>query len=70
MMGFDQQHFVFWFFPLIFPFVLFDIIIKAIALWKAAKNNQLYWFVALIVVNSAGVLPLLYIFLFQKKRKK
>lgn len=43
---------------------------KAVALWKSARSNQLPWFVAIMVINSAGILPILYIVFFQKKRKR
>jgi len=42
---------------------------KGIALWKAGKNRQLTWFVFMFIFNTAGILPILYIFLFQKKKK-
>ncbi len=64
------QHYLFWLFPLIFPLIIIDVVLKAVSLWKAAKNNQLYWFIALAIVNSAGILPLIYILFFQEKRKK
>lgn len=61
--------------PLI-PFVIgiliiiaiWDIVWKAIALWKSARNNQLIWFVCIAILNTAGILPIIYIFLFQKNR--
>jgi hypothetical protein len=40
---------------------------KALALWRAAKNNQPGWFVLLIVVNSVGVLPIIYIIIHKNK---
>jgi len=40
---------------------------KAIALWFAGKNQQKVWFIVIAVLNTAGILPILYIFLFQKK---
>jgi len=70
MMGFNQQHYLFWLFPLIFPLIIFEVAIKAVALWKAARNSQLYWFIAITIINSAGILSLLYILFFQRKRKK
>jgi len=39
---------------------------KGAALWKAAKNNSPIWFVALLVINTVGILEILYIFLFSK----
>ncbi|HLB12056.1 MAG TPA: DUF5652 family protein [Dehalococcoidia bacterium] len=38
-------------------------------LWKAARNSQRNWFIALLLLNTAGVLPIVYIRLFQAKRK-
>lgn len=44
---------------------------KGIALWKSARNSHLAWFVVLLVVNTVGILEILYIFFFQHccKRK-
>ena len=47
---------------------VWEIVWKAIALWKAARNNHLGWFVCIAVINSAGILPIIYI-LMQKKMK-
>ncbi len=41
---------------------------KGVALWKAAHNNSKPWFVVLLIVNTAGILEILYIFLFSKKK--
>ena len=41
---------------------------KAIALWKAGKNNHKKWFVALLVLNTLAVLEILYIFVFSKNK--
>jgi hypothetical protein len=39
---------------------------KGVALWKASKKNQLLWFAILLVVNTMGILEILYIFVFSK----
>lgn len=41
---------------------------KGVALWKAAKNNQMYWFIVLLVVNTLAILEILYVFIFSKKK--
>jgi hypothetical protein len=46
--------------------VLWDGTWKLIALWKSARNKQLAWFICLAIFNTLGVLPILYITLFQK----
>jgi len=33
---------------------------------KAARKNSLVWFVILLIVNTLGILEILYIFLFSK----
>ncbi len=43
---------------------------KGIALWRAAKNGDKPWFIGLLLVNSAGVLEIIYIFFLDKRRKK
>jgi hypothetical protein len=45
---------------------IWDGVWKLIALWKSARNNQLAWYVCLAIFNTAGILPILYITVFQK----
>ncbi len=54
---------------LIFVLVLWELFWKGIALWKAARESQRYWFIAILILNTAGILPIRYIFLFKKGRK-
>lgn len=51
---------------LIIPLAIRDGVWKLIAMWKSARHNQLAWFICLAIFNTAGVLPILYILLFQK----
>ena len=39
---------------------------KGVALWKAAQKKDAYWFIALLVTNTVGILEILYIFIFSK----
>ncbi len=43
---------------------------KGIALWKAARNSHKAWYIALLVVNTVGLLEIVYIFFFSKKGKQ
>lgn len=58
------------FFVIIIVLALWDIVWKGFALWKAARNNQFRWFVALLIINSIGILPIVYIKFFQNTRNK
>lgn len=50
------------------PFVIWSIFWKGWALWRAAKNDSKPWFIALLVINTLGILDILYIFVFGKKK--
>lgn len=43
---------------------------KGISLWKAARNGSKPWFIALLVVNTMGVLEILYTFWFSDRKSK
>lgn len=43
---------------------------KALALWKAARKNSVPWFVILSIVNTIGILEILYLFVFSECCKK
>ncbi len=44
--------------------------LKGYALWHAAKRNERGWFIALLVVNSIGILELIYLYFIVKKWNK
>lgn len=55
------------------PFVLavivvWELIWKGIALWKSARHSQKNWFIAILILNTVGILPIAYIYFFQKKK--
>lgn len=37
------------------------------ALWQAAKNDEQWWFIAMLVINTLGILEILYLYHFSKK---
>ena len=41
---------------------------KGLALWKSARNDERYWFVGLLVINTMGILEILYLFVFAKTK--
>lgn len=42
---------------------------KGAALWRAAQLRQKYWFVALLVINTLGILEIIYLFLVARNYK-
>jgi len=55
---------------LIFLFLVLVFSLKGIALWRAGRNNQIVWFIFLFILNTAGILPLIYLAFFQKNIRK
>ena len=63
-----------WGLPLIGGFAVIAILVmvwtlvwKGLALWKAARSGSKVWFVVLLLVNTLGILDILYIYVFSKK---
>lgn len=53
---------------LMYLLITWSLIWKAIALWHAARNSQLAWYITLVVVNTVGILEIVYLLFFQKRR--
>lgn len=41
---------------------------KAFALYRAGYNKSVGWFIALFILNTMGILEILYLFVFGKKK--
>ena len=50
----------------VYPLIVIDLVMKGMGLWRSARHDQKYWFVGILIVNSAGILPLIYLLFFQK----
>lgn len=48
---------------------IWSLIWKGIALWKAARNTDKWWYIALLIINTVGILEILYIFVFSKRKR-
>jgi hypothetical protein len=43
---------------------------KGIALWIAARREEKWWFIALLIINTLGILEIIYIFFIVKYKFK
>ena len=64
--GFPYLAGAFWLF--ISLAVVWEMAWKGVALWRAGRNAHLVWFVCLFIFNTLGILPIIYIFAFSKKK--
>ncbi|MES3005980.1 MAG: DUF5652 family protein [Patescibacteria group bacterium] len=46
---------------------LLALALKGYALWHAAKRNEIWWFLAMFIINTMGILELIYIGVVLKK---
>ena len=54
---------------LIIPLIIWEMVWKGIALWRAGRNAHLVWFICIFIFNTLGILPILYILVFSKKKE-
>lgn len=48
--------------------IVISSILKGMALWKAGRRGEKGWFVALFIINTLGILELLYLLVFSKEK--
>ncbi|MDD4287384.1 MAG: DUF5652 family protein [Candidatus Peribacteraceae bacterium] len=46
---------------MLFVLAIVDLIFKGWALWRAARMEKKWWFLALLVVNSMGIFPAIFL---------
>jgi len=44
---------------------MFALVLKGYALWKSAQAKHQWWFIAILVLNTLGILPIIYLLFFQ-----
>lgn len=52
----------------VYGLLIWSLFWKGMALWRASKNDQRNWFVIILVLNTVGILEIIYLFVFAKKK--
>lgn len=52
-----------------FALMVWSIVWKGFALWRAAQRSEKVWFIVFLIINTAGILEILYLFVVTRKRK-
>lgn len=52
--------------PLLIGFVLWSLLWKGLGLWHAARRGEPVWFIILLLVNTLGILEIIYLFFIAK----
>jgi len=53
---------------LFFILYLWSLLWKGLALWRAANLKQRNWFVGILILNTMGILEIVYLFAFAKNK--
>lgn len=59
--------------PVLYFTIVFIILVlwvfywKGMALWKAARREEKWWFIVMLVINTLGILEILYIYYFSER---
>lgn len=64
-----QSPFAFGFMSAVLPFLIivaiWTTVLKGFALWHAARNSQKEWFIALLILNTLGIVEIIYLVWFR-----
>jgi methionyl-tRNA synthetase len=55
-----------WTIPILIVAIIWTLFWKGAALWHAARTKNKLWFFILLLVNSLGILEVIYLFAFAK----
>ena len=56
--------------PWFYLVLIWSAVWKGLGLWRSARNRHLVWFIFILIVNSVGILPIIYLIFHRKKRKR
>jgi uncharacterized membrane protein len=48
--------------------ILWTLVWKGLALWRAAKRGEKIWFIVFLLVNTLGILEIIYLFFITKAK--
>lgn len=50
--------------------LLWELIWKGFGLWRAGRKNQPVWFILILILNTLGILPIIYLIITRNKNIK
>jgi methionyl-tRNA synthetase len=54
--------------PLVYyPLIIWSVVWKGLALWRAARLRQAGWYIALLVINTVGIFEIIYLLATNKR---
>ena len=56
--------------PFLIPVLIWSLLWKGIALRRASRNNQRHWFIALLLINTVGLVEIVDLLWFEKNKNE
>lgn len=57
--------------PLMFlTLIVWSLAWKGVALWQAAKHGSRNWFIAILLINTIGILEIVYLYFILPRKKR
>lgn len=56
-----------WWTTVLIAALVWELCWKGVALWRAAQRKQSVWFVVMLIINSVGILPIVYLLMQRAK---
>tara|TARA_Y100000310_G_scaffold332459_2_gene408083 strand:+ start:113 stop:364 length:252 start_codon:yes stop_codon:yes gene_type:complete len=56
--------------PWLYLILFWTLFWKGFSLWHSSRNGQRNWFVVILILNTLGILEIIYLFFFRKDRAK
>ncbi|MFH0863972.1 MAG: DUF5652 family protein [Candidatus Gottesmanbacteria bacterium] len=53
----------------VYPILIWSFFWKGLALWRSSRSGQKYWFIILLILNTVGILEIIYLLFFSKEKK-
>lgn len=54
--------------PILYVIMAWSLIWKGIALWNCGRNKQLGWYLAIFILNTLGILEIIYLIFFRENK--
>ncbi|HWH25996.1 MAG TPA: DUF5652 family protein [Pseudolysinimonas sp.] len=54
---------------LLITLAVWNLVWKGLALWRAAEKKSKPWFIVMLILNTAGILEIIYLFVVAPRRK-
>ncbi len=53
---------IIWFPTALIALMVWSLFWKGLALWHSSRRGQVWWFLAILLINSVGIIELIYLF--------